>query len=201
MKQCKKLPEFWGNDADAEKYNAKKDQIRKLIQDQLFDPSRHIYGSGSQIDLTYPLLAGVVPDSLVSIVRKNLFNEIEINHKGHIACGLVGIPVFTEWALKIRKSTLCIRSLRRKIILAISICLTMVLQLRGNTGTVPEAGYTTAITASDPGFTRRWEGYNPMRILPGYRHFTINPQVPAGSYLGKCFKGDTIWYCYGKMED
>ena len=30
------------------------------------------------------------------------------------------------------------------------------------------------------GFTRRWEGYNPMKISPGYRHFIINPQVPTG---------------------
>ena len=109
-----KIAGVLGKDADAEKYSAKKDQIRKLIQNQLFDPSSNIYGSGSQIDLTYPLLAGVVPDSLVSTVRKNLLNEIEINHKGHFACGLVGIPVFTEWAVKNQEVNLMYSILKKK---------------------------------------------------------------------------------------
>jgi alpha-L-rhamnosidase len=75
-----KIAGVLGRNADAEKYSTKKDQIRKLIQSKLFDPSRNLYGSGSQIDLTYPLLAGVVPDSLFSEVRKNLLHEIGINH-------------------------------------------------------------------------------------------------------------------------
>jgi alpha-L-rhamnosidase len=175
-----KIAGVLGNVADAQKYNVKKDKIRKLIQDQLFDPARHIYGSGSQIDLTYPLLAGVVPDSLVSIVRKNLFNEIEINHKGHIACGLVGIPVFTEWSVKNQEVNLMYSILKKK-------------------------DYPGYLYMLDNGATTTWEHWNgarsrihncyngigswfyqalggiqPDENFPGYRHFTINPQVPEG---------------------
>ena len=175
-----KIAGVLGKDADAEKYNAKKDKVRKLIQSRLFDPSGNLYGSGSQIDLTYPLLAGVVPDSLKTVVRKNLFNEIEVTHNGHFACGLVGIPVFTEWVVKNQEVNLMYSMLKKK-------------------------DYPGYLYMLDNGATTTWEHWNgarsrihncyngigswfyqalggiqPDEKFPGYKHFVINPQVPAG---------------------
>jgi alpha-L-rhamnosidase len=175
-----KIAAVLGKIADAENYSLKKDNIRKLINNQLFDSSRNIYGSGSQIDLTYPLLAGVVPDTLVSVVRRNLLNEIEINHSGHFACGLVGIPVFTEWAVKNQEVNLMYSLLKKK----------------------DYPGYLYMI---ENGATTTWEHWNgarsrihncyngigswfyqavggiqPDENFPGYSHFIINPQVPSG---------------------
>lgn len=175
-----KIAGVLGKEADAENYNTKKDQVRKLIQNRLFDPSKNLYGSGSQIDLTYPLLAGVVPDSLQTSVRKNLFNEIEVNRNGHIACGLVGIPVFTEWVVKNQEVNLMYSMLKKK-------------------------DYPGYLYMLDNGATTTWEHWNgarsrihncyngigswfyqalggiqPDEKFPGYKHFVINPQVPSG---------------------
>ena len=175
-----KIAAALGKDADAEKYGTQKDQIRKLIHNQLYDQETHIYGSGSQIDLTYPLLAGVVPDSLVATIRKNLIDEIEINHSGHIACGLVGIPVFTEWVTRNGEVDLMFSILKKR-------------------------DYPGYLYMLDNGATTTWEHWNgarsrihncyngigswfyqavggiqPDENLPGYRHIIINPQVPSG---------------------
>ena len=175
-----KIAGVLGKDADADKYSAKNDQIRKLIQSKLFDPERNLYGSGSQIDLTYPLLAGVVPDSLASIVRRNLLNKIEINHNGHFACGLVGIPVFTEWAVKNQEVNLMYSMLKKK-------------------------DYPGYLYMLENGATTTWEHWNGARSrihncyngigswfyqalgglqsdekFPGYQHLIIDPQIPIG---------------------
>jgi alpha-L-rhamnosidase len=173
-----KIAGVLGKDADAAKYSLKKDEIRKLIQSKLFDPSRKLYGSGSQIDLTYPLLAGVVPDSLAGEVRKNLLDEISINHNGHFACGLVGIPIFTEWAVRNQEVNLMFSMLKKR-------------------------DYPGYLYMLENGATTTWEHWNgarsrihncyngigswfyqavggivPDEKSPGYRQFVINPQVP-----------------------
>jgi alpha-L-rhamnosidase len=169
-----------GKESEAEKYGHKMEQVRNLIQSRLYNPAANIYGSGSQIDLTYPLLAGVVPDSLVTTIRKNLLNEIEINHSGHVACGLVGIPVLTEWVTKNQEAGLMYSILKKK-------------------------DYPGYLYMLDNGATTTWEHWNgarsrihncyngigswfyqalggilPDENLPGYKHIIINPQVPSG---------------------
>jgi alpha-L-rhamnosidase len=175
-----KIAGVLGKDADAEQYSAKKDQIRSLIQNRLFNPSLNIYGSGSQIDLTYPLLAGVVPDSLAGTIRKNLLKEIEINHQGHFACGLVGIPVFTEWTVNNHEADLMYSMLKKR-------------------------DYPGYLYMLDNGATTTWEHWNgarsrihncyngvgswfyqapggiqPDENFPGYRKFMVDPQIPEG---------------------
>jgi alpha-L-rhamnosidase len=175
-----KIASTLGKTEESEKYAAKRLQINKMINSELFDKNSNIYGSGTQIDLTYPLLAGIVPDSLKEKVRKNLINEIEVNHNGHIATGLVGIPVFTEWAIKNHETNLFYSMLKKR----------------------DYPGYLYMI---DNGATTTWEHWNGARSrihncyngigswfyqavggirsdgnLPGYQHIIIDPQIPEG---------------------
>jgi len=175
-----KIAGVLGRDADIEKYAKKKEQVRELVHHELFNYTKNSYGSGSQIDLTYPLLAGVVPDSLIHEVKSNLYNEIEDNHNGHIACGLVGIPVFTEWAVKNHEAGLMYSILKKK-------------------------GYPGYLYMLDNGGSTTWEHWNgersrihncyngigswfyqalggiqPDENFPGYQHFLIEPQIPKG---------------------
>lgn len=109
-----KIAKVLGKKSDSDKYMTKKVSMNDLINKKLYDPGRSIYGSGSQIDLAYPLLAGIVPDSLIDKVRNNLKDLISSNHNGHVACGLVGIPVFTEWAVKNSEADLFLTMLLKK---------------------------------------------------------------------------------------
>ena len=177
-----------GKTDDAGKFAFKKEALKNKIQDEFFNPYKNTYGSGSQIDLTYPLLAGVVPDSLVRIVKKNLHEFIETEHSGHFACGLVGIPVFTEWAIKNKEADLMYLMLKKR----------------------DYPGYLYMI---ENGATTTWEHWNgarsrihncyngigswfyqaiggirPDENYPGYRHVLIDPQVPQGITWAKASK-------------
>jgi alpha-L-rhamnosidase len=175
-----KIAGVLGKDADAEKYNKKKDQIRKLIQSRLFDPLKNIYGTGSQIDLTYPLLAGVVPDSLAGTVRKNLLNEIGINHNGHFACGLVGIPVFTEWAVRNQEVNLMLSMLKKKDYPGYLYMLENGATTTWEHWNGARSRIHNCYNGIGSWFYQAVGGIQPDEKFPGYKQFVINPQVPEG---------------------
>jgi alpha-L-rhamnosidase len=175
-----KIASVLGKTTDAESYTAKTVSLKESIREKCTDRSGQIYGSGSQIDLTYPLLAGIVPDSIKPAVRKKLYDEILVKHNGHIATGLVGIPVFTEWSVKNREADLMYSILKKR-------------------------EYPGYLYMLDNGATTTWEHWNGARSRihncyngigswfyqslggiipdddhPGYRHIIIDPQFPAG---------------------
>jgi alpha-L-rhamnosidase len=186
--KMQKIAEVLGRVDDAREYSDRKEVLKQKIQDEFFNPAEKIYATGSQIDLTYPLLAGVVPDSLIQRVKKNLYDVIEIKNSGHFACGLVGIPVFTEWALKNRETDLMYSMLKKK----------------------DYPGYLYMI---ENGATTTWEHWNGARSRihncyngigswfyqalggicqdennTGYRHVFIDPQIPEGITWAKTSK-------------
>ena len=85
---------------DSRGYKAKYDALTKRIQETFYDVKENTYASGTQIDLVYPMLAGVTPDNLKETVLKTLYEVTANRFQGHLATGLVGIPVLTEWAVK-----------------------------------------------------------------------------------------------------
>lgn len=175
-----KIAGVLGKNADAEEYGVRKDQIKKLIQNQLFDTARKIYGSGSQIDLTYPLLAGVVPDSLVGTVTKNLIDEILINHSGHVACGLVGIPVFTEWVIKNQEVNLMYSILKKKDYPGYLYMLENGATTTWEHWNGARSRIHNCYNGIGSWFYQALGGIQPDEEFPGYRELVIDPQVPEG---------------------
>ena len=200
VSQClgtmEKIAQKLGKKDDATKYAQQNDLLRKQIHQTFFDGTKSSYASGSQIDLTYPLLSGIVPDSLTLKVANTLQNEIVVNHKGHIATGLVGIPIFTEWAVKNHATDLFYNMLKMR----------------------DYPGYLYMI---DNGATTTWEhwsgdrsrihncyngigswfyqaigGIRPDENYPGYQQFFIDPQIPEGVTWAKTTKETP----YGTIE-
>ena len=56
-----KIAQLLGKTSDSKLYSQKRDQLQTKIHQTYFDRLKNSYGTGTQIDLTYPLLAGVVP--------------------------------------------------------------------------------------------------------------------------------------------
>jgi alpha-L-rhamnosidase len=177
-----------GKPDDAFTYANRKKELIHLINKELYDSSTGIYGSGIQIDMTYPLLAGVVPDTLKEKVTARLRDVILKEHDGHIACGLVGIPVFTEWCERNGESELLYSMLKKR----------------------DYPGYLYMI---DNGATSTWEHWNGARSRihncyngigswfyqslagirkddneAGYRSFIIQPDIPEGITWTKATK-------------
>lgn len=183
-----KIAELLGKTTDAWEYSDKAAALRNKIHDRYYSVKKATYGTGSQIDLTYPLLAKVVPDTLKEKTTESLHNLIIINKKGHIATGLVGIPVFTEWAIRNRESELMYTILKSK-------------------------GYPGYLHMLDNGATTTWEHWNgarsrmhncyngigawfyqalcgitPDETDPGYTRLTVDPQIPHGVSQAECTK-------------
>jgi alpha-L-rhamnosidase len=175
-----KIASILGKTSDADEYARKKDHLRNLVHRKFFNAEKASYGSGSQIDLAYPLLARIVPDSLIRNVTETLHNVIMNEHNGHIATGLVGIPVFTEWAVKNREADLMYSMLTKK-------------------------DYPGYLYMTENGATTTWEHWNGNRSrihncyngigswfyqapggiradddMPAFKHLIIEPQIPEG---------------------
>ena len=184
MIQCyemmEKIARVLGKSQDVAFYAGKKENLRKLVHQTFFDTEKHVYASASQIDITYPMLVGATPDSLTGKVSQSLFREINEKRNGHMASGLVGVPVITEWITKTGYSDLMYSMLKKR----------------------DYPGYLYMI---DHGATTTWEHWNGQRshihncyngigswfyqaiggILPdenhpAYQQFFIKPQTPEG---------------------
>ena len=128
--------------------------------------------------MVYPLLVGVVPDSLKEKTVTVLKERTESVYGGHLATGLVGIPVLTEWATRDGECDWLY-------------------------GLLKQPGYPGYLFMLDSGATGVWEEWDGGRSHlhncyngigswfyqalggivpdePGYRHVTIDPQRPAG---------------------
>ena len=171
-----KMALVMGLKADAVEYRQRLEALRSKIHETFYH--KGIYASGSQIDLVYPLLVGVVPPELEQQVVKTLKERTETLYNGHLATGLVGIPVLTEWATRTGECDWLY-------------------------GMLKQHGYPGYLYMLDNGATGVWEHWNGERsrfhncyngigswfyealggivaLEPGYRRVRIAPQIPAG---------------------
>lgn len=165
---------------DSRAYAAAYDALARRIQEEFYDAAGKTYSTGSQIDLVYPMLSGVTPPEEVSGVEDTLFRVTEERHRGHLATGLVGIAVLSEWAARTGNAEFMY-------------------------GMLKERGYPGYLYMIDNGATTTWEtwdgdrsrihncyngiglwfyralaGINPDESGPGYRKVVISPQTVGG---------------------
>ena len=182
-----RIAQALGKTTDAQLYARKKSELQKLIHQKYFDQAKNSYATGTQIDLVYPMLAGVVPDGLISAVTQSLVAETK-NREGHLSTGLVGIPVLAEWAVKNQAAELMYSMLKKK----------------------DYPGYLYMI---ENGATTTWEHWNgersrihncyngigiwfyqavggicPDETVLGYQKVRIQPQIVQGIIWAKTFK-------------
>jgi alpha-L-rhamnosidase len=164
---------------DAKRYSGLTDTLRKLIHERCFDSEKNIYGSGSQIDLAFPMLASVTPKDLLPKVKQSLFDETN-RRNGHIACGLVGIPVITEWAIVNNAPDFMYSMLKKKDMPGY-------LYMIENGGTATWEHWNAnrshihnCYNGIGTWFYQAVGGIRPDPSTPGYRKVIISPQIPEG---------------------
>ena len=89
-----------GRKDDATSFAERYKDLREKIHAAFFHPETCTYASGSQLDMTYPLLVGAVPSDLKDQVVATLKERTETIYNGHLSTGLVGVPIITEWAVR-----------------------------------------------------------------------------------------------------
>ncbi len=185
-----------GKNEDANRYALKKAELQKVIHQRFFNETENTYGTGTQVDLAFPMISGVVPEDLYSNVVEAFYNETFNKRNGHLATGLVGLPVITEWVTKNREANLMYSMLKKR-------------------------EYPGYLYMLDNGATTTWEHWNgershihncyngigswfyqavggicPIENVPAYRKVLIQPQIPDGITRAKSFK-DTP---FGKLS-
>lgn len=112
--QMKNITSVLGYDQESSIYSQKKDKLNKKIHDTFYIKEKGIYGTGSQIDMVYPMLVNATPSSLKDQIISNLFNITEEKYNGHLTTGLVGVPVIMEWATNNNQSDFVYSMLKKK---------------------------------------------------------------------------------------
>lgn len=169
-----------GKEEEAQAFALRRKQLNELIHKTFYRADEGIYATGSQLDMSYPMLVGVVPDALYDKVKENMIAITQQKHKGHIAVGLVGVPILTEWVTRNKEVDLFYQMLKKR----------------------DYPGYLYMI---DNGATATWEYWSGERsrvhncyngigtwfyqavgglrldeAASGYRHVFIDPQIPTG---------------------
>ncbi|MBQ6910844.1 MAG: family 78 glycoside hydrolase catalytic domain [Bacteroidales bacterium] len=164
--------------ADAVRFRLRYEELSRLVHNRFYRPETGLYGSGSQVDMVFPLLVEAVPEDLVPAVVEKLKERTAEQYDGHLATGLVGIPVLTEWATRAREADWFFSLLKRK----------------------DYPGYLYMLEQGATGVWEEWDGgrsrlhncYNGIGswfyealggivpLEPGCRKVRIDPQVPDG---------------------
>ena len=190
-----KIAQTLGKPNDQKLYESKTEQLRTLIHKTFYDSKEASYGTGTQIDLVYPMLAGVTPESQLSNLLNTLYKNTAERFRSHLATGLVGIPIITEWCIKNQQVNFMLQMLKKR-------------------------DYPSYLYMIDNGATTTWEHWNgershihncyngigtwfyqalagimPDEAHPGYKHVRISPQLAKGISWVKASKETP----YGKI--
>ncbi len=172
-----KMAQLLGRDNDARAFAERRARLNASIHQHFYHPDTHTYANGTPLDQAYALLTDIAPDSNIRrAVKTQLLADCYGKYRAHIAGGLVGVPVFTEWCIREKQTDLMATLLR-------------------------QPDYPGYLHMINNGATTTWESWNgdrshvhncyngigiwfyqalagirPDPEHPGYQHFFIDPQ-------------------------
>ena len=190
-----KIAKVLGKEADILGYQQKHEVLNALIHETFFDKEKNSYASGSQIDLIYPMLVGATPASSVKSVEETLFQESASRFKGHIATGLVGISILTQWATQHQKADFIYGMLKKRTYPGYLYMIDNGATLTWEEWDGERSQLHNCYNAIGSWFIQALAGIIPDEEAPGYRHFFVRPQLVNGIDWVKASK-DTP---YGKL--
>ena len=162
-----------GLQADKEEFIRRREALNRRIHETFYHPETQTYGTGSQLDMVYPLLVGAAPEGTRAIIRRKL-----VESHDHIGVGLVGVPVLTEWATLNNEADFMYKILKQPDYPGYLYMIN-----NGATGTwedwdSPRSHFHNCYNGIGSWFYQALGGIIPTQ--PGYRSVRIDPQHPRG---------------------
>ena len=191
-----KIAKVLGKEFDIPGYQQKHEALNALIHETFFDKGKNSYASGSQIDLIYPMLVGATPEPTVKEVEETLFQESAGRFKGHIATGLVGISILTQWATQHQEADFVYGMLKKRTYPGYLYMIDNGATLTWEEWDGERSQLHNCYNAIGSWFIQALAGITPDEAAPGYRHFHVRPQLVDGITWAKASK-DTP---YGLMS-
>ncbi len=191
-----KIAKVLGKQSDIAIFEQKHKELNTRIHETFFDATKNSYASGSQIDLIYPMLVNATPSSLVNAVEKTLHQSTAEQHKGHIATGLVGIAILTQWATQNQETEFLYQMLKKRSYPGYLYMIDNGATLTWEEWDGERSQLHNCYNAIGSWFIQALAGINPDEANPGYTHIHIRPQMVDGITWVKASK-DTP---YGLLE-
>lgn len=176
-----RMARLTGNDEDAHYYAARRQRLLKDIHNTFYHPETHTYANGTPLDLAYAMLADVVPDSQTrQTVKDKLIADSYDKYKSHIAVGLMGVPIFTEWAIRERQANLMVTILRQQDYPGYLYMINNGATTTWESWDGERSHVHNCYNGIGIWFYQALAGIRPDPDTPGYKHFFIDPQPCEG---------------------
>ncbi len=175
-----KIAKVLGKDADIAGYLQKHEQLNTRIHDVFFHEENNQYASSSQIDLIYPMLVEATPSSLMADVKEALLQETAGRFNGHIATGLVGISILTQWATQNQEADFVYGMLKKRTYPGYLYMIDNGATLTWEEWDGERSQLHNCYNAIGSWFIQALAGIVPDEAAPGYRHFYVRPQLVDG---------------------
>ena len=175
-----KIAHVLGKEADIAGYTQKKEALKTRIHETFYNEENSLYASGSQIDLIYPMLVGVTPSSLQEKVKEALFQETAGRLNGHIATGLVGISILTQWATQNQEAEFVYGMLKKRTYPGYLYMIDHGATLTWEEWDGERSQLHNCYNAIGSWFIQALAGITPDEHVPGYKHIHIRPQMVEG---------------------
>jgi alpha-L-rhamnosidase len=174
--------------ADMEDFIEKKNVLSNAIHSEFYNSELATYGTGVQIDMTYPLLLDIVPDSLKGKVTKTLYSRIFETDKGHLATGLVGLPIITQWVNTNETSGILYEMITKKDYPGFGFMLENGATTTWEHWRGERSRIHNCYNAPGSWFYQSIGGIQPLEEYPGYERFLLAPRPPNSVTWAKVSK-------------
>ncbi len=185
---------------DSLRFDVWRQSLIPSIHSHFYHPESHTYANGTPLDQCYALLQGIPPDSTTSeTVKKQLLKDIHGRYHDHLAVGLVGVPIFTEWCIREHQADLMANLLRQPdypgYLNMINNGATTTWESWdcGREGKEDRSRVHNCYNGIGIWFYQAVAGIRPDPEHPGYKHFFIDPQPVEGLTWVKATK-PTAYY-------
>ena len=184
-----------GHSDDAKHYTEWLKSLNATIHRRFYHPKTHTYANGTPLDQCYALLIGIPPDSATAAaVKEQLLKDCHGKYRDHIAAGLMGEPVFTQWCIQERETDLMATILRQPdypgYLHMINQGATTTWESWdcGRPGKEDRSRVHNCYNGIGIWFYQALAGIRPDPQQPGYKHFFIDPQPCEGVDWVRCTK-------------
>ena len=187
LADMERMARMMGLTSEANRFAERRKLIVDAIHRHFYHPETHTYANGTPLDMAYALMMGIPPDSAIAAaVKAQLLKDIHGRYRDHVAFGLMGTPVFTEWCIRERQADLMATLLRQPDYPGY---LNMINQGAtttweswdcGRPGKEDRSRVHNCYNGIGIWFYQALAGIRPDPERPGYRHFYIDPQPCEG---------------------
>jgi alpha-L-rhamnosidase len=106
LQLASKIGQLVGDDAQAEVYAAKANELATRLHTRFLNPDGATYANGEQTYLVMPLLFGITPSDIVPRVQAALEHDITVTRNGHLNTGMHGNYFMTKYLIDQRRNDL-----------------------------------------------------------------------------------------------